>query len=474
MVHRRSSRALFRVVTIVALAWFGPVLAGDHDKDGGRKHQDTKWVATWTTAPQNSWKGFNGDALVNFAFPFTPATATTPASAPPVARNQTLRMIVKPDLWGDTFRVRLTNTWGSNPLTFGRVTIGLQSFSGATVAGTNVEVKFHGRSFVTVPAGQEMWSDPVKVSWGTSLSDESVPKRLEGRNLAISMYIPGVEGTLSYHNTALVESFLGAPNSGDHTMDDDDEAYPYETSSWFLVDAVDVIGFSDTRVMVGAGSSSVDGSITTPGNNDRFLNWMSRLLHMAYGNHVSVVNEGIGGDTAAIPSEPGQTRPLPQVLPERFDRDILGVSGVSDVLFYAGTNDFGDHIPPEQSIASLKSMVDKLHTHQINAIGSTLISNVHQAGTTDATYTAHNQINDYIMTSGDFDSTADFYTATANPNDTVDGFPVLYPNYRTHSDPNGTPDYLHLGRAGAMAEADTLDLGFFAPPNAPAVRHAHR
>ena len=34
----------------------------------------------------------------------------------------------------------------------------------------------------------------------------------------------------------------------------------------------------------------------------------------------------------------------------------------------------------------------------------------------------------------------------------------------------------HLGRplAGAMAEADTLDLGFFAPPNAPAVRHARR
>ena len=30
------------------------------------------------------------------------------------------------------------------------------------------------------------------------------------------------------------------------------------------------------------------------------------------------------------------------------------------------------------------------------------------------------------------------------------------------------------GRAGAMAEADTLDLGFFAPPNAPAVRHARR
>jgi hypothetical protein len=138
--------------------------------------------------------------------------------------------------------------------------------------------------------------------------------------------------------------------------------------------------------------------------------------------------------------------------------------GITDVLFYAGTNDFGDNIPPAQSIASLQSMVAKLHALDINAVGSTLISNVNQAGTTDATYTAHNQINDYILTSGDFDSTADFYTKTADPTNTIDGFPILYPNYRTHSDPTGTPDFLHLGRAGAQAEADTLDIGFFVPP----------
>ena len=40
---------------------------------------------------------------------------------------------------------------------------------------------------------------------------------------------------------------------------------------------------------------------------------MSRRLHAAYGNHVSVVNEGIGGDTAGIPT----VLPLRQVLPQR-------------------------------------------------------------------------------------------------------------------------------------------------------------
>ncbi len=78
----------------------------------------------------------------------------------------------------------------------------------------------------------------------------------------------------------------------------------------------------------------------------------------------------------------------------------------------------------------------------------------------EATYDAHNQINAFILTPGSFDSTADFYTKTADP-----VTKILLPQYATHSDPTGTPDFLHLGRAGAEAEGDTLDIGFFAPNN---------
>ena len=444
-----------RVLSFAAIAAAFHLAAGS-----ARGDERKKWVATWTTAPQNIWKGSAAPALVNFAFPFT-------APAVPQATNQTLRMIVKPDLWGDTMRVRLSNTWGAGPVTFGRVTLGLQSFSGATVAGTNTVVTFGGRTSVTVPAGEEVTSDAVRLRWATGRDDrhgdDGVDPVVAGRNLAVSLFIPGQSGPMTYHATALQESFLAAPNTGDHTGDDSDAAFPYETSSWFFVDAIDVVAPADTRVLVGAGSSSVDGSITTPGNNDRFLDWMSRRLHAAYGQHVSVVNEGIGGDTAAIPIPP-QTRPLLQVLPERFNRDILSVSGVTDVLFYAGTNDFGDGIPATQSIQSLQSMVAILHARGIKAIGSTLISNVGQAGTTEDTYVAHNAINTFIRTPGSFDTVADFFTATADPGNTDSfGNPILIPQYATHSDPNGTPDFLHLGRAGAQAEAETLDVGFFAP-----------
>jgi hypothetical protein len=450
-------KRILLVASLLAFSAGSPAKDRDgHDRDG---HGDRMWVAAWTTAPQNVFKGVGTvqtAALVNFAFPAGTGTQ---------AINQTLRMIVKPDIWSDTMRVRLSNTWGTGPVTFGRVTIGLQSFSGATVAGTNRQVTFGVQASVTVPAGAEIFSDAVPVNWVRREEEEEdgVSSAVEGRNLAISMFIPGSSGPMTFHSTALQESFLGAPNTGDHTGDDADDAFPYETSSWFFVDAVDVLAPSDTRVLVCAGSSSVDGSITTPGNNDRFLNWMSRRLHAAYGQHVSVVNEGIGGDTAAAPTEPGQTRPLLQVLPERFSRDILGVSGVTDVLFYAGTNDFGDHIPSSQSIASLKSMVTILRARGIHAIGSTLITNVGQAGTSAATYTAHNDINQCILAPGNFDSVADFYNRTRDPANSDFLTTVLQPEFATHSDPTGTPDFLHLGRAGAEAEAETLDIGFFAP-----------
>ncbi|HYZ75053.1 MAG TPA: GDSL-type esterase/lipase family protein [Chthoniobacterales bacterium] len=406
-----------------------------------------KWVATWTTAPQDIFKGSSTPALVNFAFP----NPTTDG-----ANNQTLRMIIKPDLWGTTIRLRFSNTWGTQPVILGRVSVGLQSYSGNVLAGTNTPVTFAGGASVTIPVGQEIFSDPVSLRWVemSSANSDEVDPVVDGHNLAVSIFIQGKSGPLTYHAAALAESFLSAPNAGDLTDEDNDFNLPYETNHFFLLDAVDVLAPVDTRVLVGAGSSSVDGSITTPDNNDRFLNWMSRRLHAAYGNHVSVVNEGIGGDTAAIPP----VLPLRQVLPQRFNRDILGVSGITDVIFYAGTNDFGDGIPPAQSIASLTNMVGILHTHGINAIGATLISNIGQAGTTQATYDAHNQINAFILQSGVFDSTADFYTATADP-----VTKVLLPQYATHSDPNGTPDFLHVGRAGAEAEANTLDTNFFAP-----------
>jgi hypothetical protein len=87
-----------------------------------------------------------------------------------------------------------------------------------------------------------------------------------------------------------------------------------------------------------------------------------------------------------------------------------------------------------------------------------------QRGTDDNTMTAHNTITQFILNSGGvYDSLADFYDATRDPNNSNFLTTVLQPQFATHSDPTGTPDFLHCGRAGAQAEGNTLDVGFFAP-----------
>jgi hypothetical protein len=114
-----------------------------------------KWAASWTTAPQDVFPGSSTPALVNFAFP-NPTVG---------ANNQTLRMIIKPDLWSNKIRLRFSNYWDTQPVTLGHVMVGLQAYSGNLVASTNTEVTFGGKQSVTIPPGEEIFSDAVLLKW---------------------------------------------------------------------------------------------------------------------------------------------------------------------------------------------------------------------------------------------------------------------------------------------------------------------
>jgi hypothetical protein len=75
------------------------------------------WVAAWSTAPQGPYPvGFPiAQPPLQFAFPNDEAD------------NQTLRLIVHPNIGGETIRIRLSNVFGTQPVTFGVVFVGLQA-----------------------------------------------------------------------------------------------------------------------------------------------------------------------------------------------------------------------------------------------------------------------------------------------------------------------------------------------------------
>src|SRR5262245_43142911 len=116
-----------------------------------------KWVASWTASVHGPYPVGNPSAqpVLRFAFP----------SAETGARDQTLRLIVQPDIWGPQTRLRLSNAMGTKPITFDGVFAGLQMSGAAIVSGTNRPVSFAGKSSVTVAPGESVWSDAVSLPY---------------------------------------------------------------------------------------------------------------------------------------------------------------------------------------------------------------------------------------------------------------------------------------------------------------------
>jgi len=80
--------------------------------------------------------------------------------------NATVRMIARVTIPGDSIRIRLDNTFGTAPVTFGSVTVGPRIQGPAVAAGLNKPVTFGGKTSVTIPA-REVQSEvmPSPCAW---------------------------------------------------------------------------------------------------------------------------------------------------------------------------------------------------------------------------------------------------------------------------------------------------------------------
>src|SRR5436190_9846960 len=116
-----------------------------------------KWVASWTGSVQGPYPVGNPSAQPDqrFAFP-------SPAAG---ANDQTFRLVLRPDIWGKQTRIRFSNAFGTKPVTFDGVFVGLQQGGPGLLKGSNRPVTFGGKSSVTVPDGKSVWSDPVSLSF---------------------------------------------------------------------------------------------------------------------------------------------------------------------------------------------------------------------------------------------------------------------------------------------------------------------
>jgi lysophospholipase L1-like esterase len=411
------------------------------------------WVASWTAAAQGPYPSGNASAQPDqrFAFPLPSAGAN----------DQTFRLIVRPSLWGRQARLRLTNVFGTRPVTFDGVHVGVQLGAAALVKGTNRPVKFADKESVTVPPGASVWSDPVELAF----VHDSTAAELTGRKLAVSFHVPGESGPMTWHAKALQTSYVSPPRSGSKGAAEDEAAFPYSTASWFFLDAVEMLAPPDSFAVVVFGDSITDGTASTMNGDDRWPDVLARRLQAVYGNRVAVVNSGIGGNQIVGPADYGPQKPFlggPSAR-ARIDRDVLELSGASAMIWLEGINDFSrnGNASVEAVIDGMKEVVGRIRAKrpQLRVFGATVLTALRSSSAAHG-FPEQDQkrraLNDFIRKSGVFDGVVDFDQVTL---DAQTG--GLKAEFIPESTTGGPGDKLHPNRAGYLAMGMAIDLDLF-------------
>ena len=414
---------------------------------------DTIWATAWLGAAHGPYPAGNPSAQPDQRFAFPDSACG--------ARDQSFRLILRPDIWGKAARLRFSNVMGSRPLTIDGVFAGLQEAGSGVLPGTNQPVRFNGTTRITIPPGEMAWSDAVDFPF----IDNPDAALLRGRRLAVSFHVAGESGPMTWHAKALATSYLTPPGAGSHGAAEHSAAFPLTTASWFFLDAVDMRAAPGTRVVVCIGDSITDGTLAAMNADDRWPDVLARRLHARHGNRVSVVNAGIGGNQIASPARHDIANPLnggASAL-ERMQRDVLDLSAVASVVWFEGINDLGiSGSEPEPIIAGLRAGVARIRAAipGVRVIGATITSTVgavrHHGH--PIVETRRQTINAFLRGTDIFDAVADFDHATI---DLANG------ELRAQMQPDGViggeGDKIHPNHAGYLAMGFAIDLDTLLP-----------
>ncbi len=411
---------------------------------------DWKWVVSWAGSAQGPYPVGNPSAQ-----PDMKLAIPSPESG---ARDQSFRMIVKPEIWGREARIRFSNAFGTKPVTVDDVFVGLHQSSSAVVAGTNRPVSFGGKKGVTIAPGDSAWSDAVRLPFARNPGGGA----LAGRKMAVSFHVAGESGPMTWHAKALQTGYLTAPGAGSKGADEGEAAFPFSTASWFFLDALDMRVPAAAQAIVTYGDSITDGTMSTLNGDDRWPDVLARRLRAVHGNRVSVVNAGIGGNQVVGPKEYSPQKPFPggPSALARLERDVLSLSGVTHVMWLEAINDFSKNgnATVEAVQDGMKEGVARIRQRipGVRVVGATLTTAL---GATNAAHGFAEQdekrkaLNQFIRSSGLFDAVADFDRAVLDP-----ATGQLKAEFVHNTTTGGDGDKLHPNRLGYLAMGMSIDL----------------
>ncbi|MBK3578266.1 SGNH/GDSL hydrolase family protein [Streptomyces sp. MBT65] len=367
------------------------------------------------------------------AEPFGTWTGTweaAPSGTAPARPGASLRNVVHLSVGGSATRVRLTNRLGTAPLRLDAVTVALREDGPDAVPGSMRVVTFAGARTVTIPAGQDLVSDPVPLA---------VP---DSADLLVTVHTPDDSGPATYHRAAGQTNYL-AP-SGDRAADIDGSAYRTTTTSWYYVTGVDVLDAPAAGSVVTLGDSLTDGNGSTRDANHRWPDRLAeRLAALPAYRRLGVLNAGISGNRLL------RENVGPSGL-ARLDADALSRSGVRVLIVLEGINDINgtpNATDPAAFEDAYRTLVTRAHAHGIRVIGATLTPYGGAGNFTAAREAVRQKVNVFIRGGGPFDGVVDLDAAVRDPAQPQ----WIMPGY-------DSGDHLHFSDAGMRALADAVDL----------------
>jgi lysophospholipase L1-like esterase len=376
-----------------------------------------------------------------WAVSFLPTTVNGTLQSSRTFESQTLRLNIFTTLGGTQARVKFTNKFTAALLAIGGAHIALRTSGSAIDPASDRTLTFKGQPGVTIPPGEELWSDPV-------------PLAVKGHtDVAISVFVPDSYRPTGFHRTGLKTSYVGtgdltaavsfpagaAPEAGGGRGDS------WTTDQVFLVSGLQVLAPASTHVIVALGDSITDGAASDTDANGSWPDVLSkRLPTLSDGTPVAVINMGIGSNRFVSADRAGPTGT------QRFDDDVLARPNVTHLIILEGINDISyEQVKPEVLIDAYKAAIARAHAAGIKVLMATLLPIQNSVKDTPANLAAQQAVNKWIRAGEGFDGVIDFEAVVQDPQNPL------------RIGANLTGDFVHPNTQGYRLMGDAIDLKRF-------------
>jgi len=385
---------------------------------------EVRWAGSWAAAPQDYAQ----------ALPWSGA----PSSPPPLLDHQTLRQSLQPTLAGRRVRIRFSNRFGNMPLHIASASVARSTGGNAVSPASLQSLRFGGQAGVTIAPGSEVWSDasPFAVA-----PDQAV---------SVSFHIDAPVLFATVHHVTPGATWI-TPGDAVRQANWTDAT----RSGWnHIVTGLDVVGPRAARVVVAFGDSITEGAgIEGDGQAVRYPERLALRLRGKPGSPglFAVLNAGISGNR--LLSDGAGPKGV-----ERFQRDVLGQSGVTHVIILIGINDIGLILPQgsdgrlgppgvDQITAGLQQLIDQARAWGVKVLLGTLLPFKGSAYWSAEKEFRRQALNRWIRGRQGIDGVVDFDAALRDPADPQSLTPIY-----------DLGDHLHPSVAGHAAMADAIDL----------------